>query len=128
MAREEGDWTIGSLEEFLDLSEAEVRFIDLKIALGDAVREVRKAKRMSQTKLAARLETSQAQVARMERGRTSVDGMLQALIALGETGQEIGAVLARFDDATKPTRRRKGPAAGGRRKKRRPQTGEKKRA
>lgn len=88
-------WRVGSAEEFLNLSPAEVAFIDVKHALHASVRELRLAQNLSQTALAKRLESSQSRVAKMEAGDSSVsvDLLLRALFELGATPRDIAAII-----------------------------------
>ena len=78
-------WVEGTVQEFLNLSDADMEYIETKLALSRQLRAVRARKRLTQTKLAAALQTSQARVARMEKGDPSVslDLLIRALLALG---------------------------------------------
>ena len=55
---EEAGWKIGSTEEFLNLTPEETAYIDLKIALGNSVRQTRAHKKMTQSELAALLQSA----------------------------------------------------------------------
>ncbi len=78
---------VASVQEFLNLSDAEVRLIDLRIQLARELRERRTARRVTQAQLAKLLGTSQPRVATMEAGdpQTSLEALLRALIVLGAT-------------------------------------------
>ncbi|HXK39524.1 MAG TPA: hypothetical protein VJ837_01710, partial [Candidatus Paceibacterota bacterium] len=52
---EKAGWKVGTTEEFLGLSAEEVRYIELKLALSDAVRRQRSNAGLSQEELAKRL-------------------------------------------------------------------------
>jgi DNA-binding XRE family transcriptional regulator len=65
-------WTVGAAREFLGLSEAEARFIELKLGLSGSLREHRRRLRLSQENLAKRLRCSQSHGAKMEAGDPSV--------------------------------------------------------
>jgi transcriptional regulator with XRE-family HTH domain len=69
----------------LDLSDADIEYIETKRSLSRLLREVRAKKKLTQTEVAARLNTSQSRVAKMESSDPSVssDLLLQALFRLG---------------------------------------------
>ena len=82
-----------SLTEFLDLKPGEEALIDIKSDLSDAVRQLREQNSVTQAELAARLQSSQPRVAHLERGVGSIDLFLRALILLGATPVQIGAIM-----------------------------------
>jgi ribosome-binding protein aMBF1 (putative translation factor) len=88
-------WKIGSAQEFLRLSNDEVALIDMKLALGRAVRARRTRKRMSQADLALRIRSSQSRVAKMESGdvTVSIDLLIRTLLALGASRRELARSL-----------------------------------
>lgn len=100
-------WSVGSVAEFLDLTPEEVRFIEFKLALTDALRRRRAAMRLTQVALAKRLGSSQSRVAKMEAGdpTVSIDLLLRSLFALGVGTREIAQSVSR------PPRRRRRVAA-----------------
>jgi DNA-binding XRE family transcriptional regulator len=65
-------WKIGTVKEFLGLSDEESAYIELKIKLAAGLRERRRQKGLSQLDLAAKLQSSQSRVAKMEAGDPSV--------------------------------------------------------
>jgi len=69
----------------------------LKLVLRDQFRERRRRLRLSQQAVAKRLGSSQSRVAKMEAGDPSVslDLLIRALLALGETPRSLGRVIAR---------------------------------
>ena len=89
-------WKLGSAQEFLDLSEEEVAFIEMKLDLGRRLKEQRKRKRLSQAELARRINSSQSRVAKMEAGDASVsiDLLIKSLLALGTSRKELGSSIA----------------------------------
>jgi ribosome-binding protein aMBF1 (putative translation factor) len=93
---EEAGYTVTDTQEFLGLSDAEMAYIDLHIALSDAVRDRRKAEGLTQQALATRLGSSQSRVAKMEAGDTSVslDLLVRALLATGATIADIADVIS----------------------------------
>jgi DNA-binding XRE family transcriptional regulator len=78
---------VATVQEFLGLSDAEVRLVDLRIQLTRELRERRTARKVTQAQLARLLGTSQPRVAAMEAGdpQTSLEALLRALIVLGAT-------------------------------------------
>ena len=88
-------WRFGTVEEFLQLTPEEMVYIDVKIRLSEAVRELRRKEALSQTELAQRLRSSQSRVAKMEAGdpSVSIDLLTRSLIALGASPQDIARVI-----------------------------------
>jgi predicted XRE-type DNA-binding protein len=95
-ALEADGWKIGSAQEFLGLSDEEVALIDLKLALGRALKERRVRQRLSQAEVASRIRSSQSRVAKMESGdvTVSIDLLIRTLLALGASRKELGRSLA----------------------------------
>lgn len=96
-------WVVGSAADFLELSPEETRYVEMKLALTDALRNRRTAKRLTQTALAKRLGSSQSRVAKMEAGdpTVSVDLLLRSLLTLGASPRDIAESISR------PRRRRR---------------------
>src|SRR5918992_2492870 len=88
-------WKVGTLEEFLGLSDEESAYIDLKIKLAAGLRERRRKKGLSQLDLAAKLRSSQSRVAKMEAGDPSVslDLLIRSLISLGASERELSQII-----------------------------------
>jgi len=95
MKKLKNGWVEGSTREFLNLSEADLAYIETKRALAACLRELRKKQHLTQQALAARLETSQSRVAKMEAGDSSVsiDLLVQSLFRIGATRRQLAAVL-----------------------------------
>ncbi len=93
---EEAGWKIGSTEEFLNLTPEEAAYINLKIALGNSVRQTRAHKKMTQSELAALLRSSQSRVAKMEAGDPSVslDLLIRSLLSLGLSRENLALLIA----------------------------------
>ena len=53
-------WKVGGSEEFLGLSDEEIAYIELKLALGDQLRAMRERKVITQTALAKLIGSSQS--------------------------------------------------------------------
>src|ERR1041385_311090 len=84
-------WKETTVQEFLSLSKADVRYIEMKLALSRQLRVVRKRRRLTQTRAAALLKTSQSRLARMEAGDPSVslDLLVRGLFALGASPRDL---------------------------------------
>jgi DNA-binding transcriptional regulator YiaG len=88
-------WVEGSVKEFLDLSEADVEFIETRRALSRLLKEVREKHHLTQVQVAARLRTSQSRVAKMENAdpTVSADLLLQSLFRLGLKRKELAEAI-----------------------------------
>lgn len=89
-------WKIGSAKEFLGLSPEEAEYIELKLALGESLREQRKRRRLTQAQLARLVESSQSRVAKMEAGDPSVslDLLVKSLLTLGVSKRDLAKMLS----------------------------------
>jgi ribosome-binding protein aMBF1 (putative translation factor) len=94
---ESAGWTLGSAEEFLELSPEEAALVELRLSLSQALREKRSRRRMSQQTLAKKLGSSQSRVAKMEAADSSVsmDLLIRALLAAGATRRDIARAIQR---------------------------------
>lgn len=94
---EAAGWAVGSVSEFLDLSEADAIFIELKLALSRSLRDRRKMAGLSQVQLAERLQSSQSRVAKMETGDPSVsmDLLVCSLLLLGTSSADLAKIIRR---------------------------------
>ena len=88
-------WVEGSVKEFLDLSEADVEFIETRRALSRLLKQVREKHHLTQVQVAARLRTSQSRVAKMESAdpTVSADLLLQSLFRLGLKRKELAEAI-----------------------------------
>ena len=73
-------WKVGSAREFLNLSDEEAAFVELKLTLSASLKACRTNQGLSQSELAKRLRSSQSRVAKMEASDPAVllDGLLCA--------------------------------------------------
>ena len=94
---EKAGFRIGSVKEFLQLSDEEVAFVELKLALATFLREVRNRDGVTQTEIARRLGSSQSRVAKMEAAdpSVSIDLLIRTLLALGVSRKRVGQVISR---------------------------------
>ena len=89
-------WKTGSVAEFLDLSDEESAYIEMKLALSEKLRERRLRKKLTQAELAKAIESSQSRVAKMEAGdpSVSIDLLVKSLLALGVSKKELGRTIS----------------------------------
>ena len=86
---------IGDAKDFLGLSPEESAYIDMKMALSQALVQKRKQQRLTQLELARKLNSSQSRVAKMEKGdpTVSVDLLVKALLAMGANNKSIAKTI-----------------------------------
>lgn len=92
---ETAGWAVGSVQEFLGLSEADAVLIEMKLALSRSLRERRQQRGLSQDQLAKLLQSSQSRVAKMEAGDPSVsmDLLVSSLLLLGASPTDLAKVI-----------------------------------
>ena len=95
MKKLKNGWIEGSVKDFLDLSDADVEYIETRRALSRLFKEVRGRLHLTQVEVAARLRTSQSRVAKMEKAdpTVSADLLLQSLFRLGLKRKELAAAI-----------------------------------
>lgn len=89
-------WKIGDTQEFLGLSDEEMEYIEIKLALSQKVRQLRLDKNMTQEQTAKIIGSSQSRVAKIEAGdpTVSIDLQVKSLIALGASREELADVFS----------------------------------
>lgn len=94
-------WQLGTAAEFLSLSDEEVAVIELKLALGSALKARRQKKRLTQAALAKAISSSQSRVAKMEAGDPSVslDLLVKSMLTLGASRREVANVIGRGNNS-----------------------------
>ena len=92
---EKRGWAVGTVADFLALSPEEAAFVEIKLALSDALRARRQQVQLSQTHVAKQIGSSQSRVAKMEAGDPSVtlDLLIRALLALGATKKTVARTI-----------------------------------
>ena len=92
---EAAGWKQTNIKELLSLTDADVEYIETKLALTKNLRTLRHKKGVTQTELARQMHTSQARVARIEAGdpTVTIDQMLRAYFSLGATRRELAKAL-----------------------------------
>ena len=88
-------WKVGDARDLLQLTDDEVTYIELKLALGDQLKTMREKKAITQVELAKLLSSSQSRVAKMESGdpSVSIDLLVKGLLALGATRKQIAGAM-----------------------------------
>lgn len=92
---EAAGWRLGSAGAFLGLSEQELRYVEIKLALSEKVREVRQGRNLTQAQAAKLAGSSQSRLAKMEAGdpAVSVDLLVKTLIALGISNRDLARTI-----------------------------------
>jgi DNA-binding XRE family transcriptional regulator len=92
----EKGWRVGSTQDFLELTDAELAYIDLRLALARALREQRRQSQSTQTQVARMIHSNQSRVAKMESGDASVslDLLIRSLLTLGITRDDLAQTIA----------------------------------
>jgi DNA-binding XRE family transcriptional regulator len=95
-------WKVGDTQGFLELSDAEIALIDVRVSLACELRRRRRLKKISQASLARRVGSSQSRVAKMEAGdpSVSIDLLVRTLLSTGSSPRDIGRVIARAGSRT----------------------------
>lgn len=93
---EAAGWRVGSARIFLELSDEEASFVELKLALARGLRTRRERRGLTQSQLAKMIESSQSRVAKMESGDRSVslDLLVRSLLVTGASKREIARIIA----------------------------------
>ncbi len=88
---------VGDVTDFLELTEEDVRLIELRLALSRKAKEVRRRKHLTQVEVAKRIQSSQSRVAKIEAGdrSVSIDLLVRALFKLGVSKEELAEAIAR---------------------------------
>jgi len=92
-------WTIGDTRDFLELTDAEADFIEMKLALAQDLRARRLEQHLNQTQVARIVGSSQSRVAKMEAADPSVslDLLVKSLLKLGAARKDLAKALSRTE-------------------------------
>ena len=95
MKKLKNGWVEGSVQDFLELTDAEAAYVETRAALGRRLRKERNKKDLTQAELAAALKTSQSRIAKMEKADPSVslDLIIQALFKIGVSRKALAAAM-----------------------------------
>jgi len=93
---EKKGWKIGSTAEFLNLSEEETSYIELKLKLSTNLRKLRTEQKLPQVEPAKILKSSQSRAANLEIGdpSASLDLIIRSLLALSSSNKEIARAIS----------------------------------
>jgi ribosome-binding protein aMBF1 (putative translation factor) len=107
---EKAGWKVGGVRDFLGLSDEEARYIELKLALSDALREQRYSIGLSQEELAKRIGSSQSRVSKMEKAdpTVSLDLLIRSMLAAGATRRDISKAIHEVPASSRTKRRKAG--------------------
>jgi len=86
---EASGWKVGSAADFLELTNEEAAYVELKLKLANSLKKMRIKRHLTQQQLATKIDSSQSRVAKMETGDQSVslDLLIKSLLAPGFTDQ-----------------------------------------
>jgi len=89
-------YRVGDADQLLGLSREEAEYIELKIALSQALIDRRKKIKLTQTQLAKKLKSSQSRIAKMEKGDPSVsmDLLIKSLLIIGADKKSIAKAIS----------------------------------
>jgi DNA-binding XRE family transcriptional regulator len=92
---EKKGWRVGSAEQFLNLTDEESEYIELKLRLSQAFKRIRQEKGLTQGETARVLRSSQSRVAKIEAGdpSVSIDLLVRALFTMGTSRKELGRLV-----------------------------------
>jgi DNA-binding transcriptional regulator YiaG len=87
----ETGWVEGSVQDFLQLSDADMEFVETRLAASRLLKATRQAKKLTQQVAASKLHTSQSRLAKMEAGDSSVslDLLFRSLFSLGVSRKDL---------------------------------------
>jgi len=94
-------WKIGSAADFLELTDEDAAYIELKLKLANLLKATRTQQHFTQKDFANQIHSSQSRVAKMETGDRSVslDLLIKSLLALGVSNEDIGKAIINSEAA-----------------------------
>jgi DNA-binding XRE family transcriptional regulator len=89
------EWVEGSVQDFLQLSNADMELIETRLAASRLLKATRQRRKLTQQALAAKLHTSQSRLAKMEAGDPSVslDLIFKSLFSLGISRKRLASAF-----------------------------------
>ena len=89
-------WKVGTTKEFLQLTDEEEAYIELRLKLAEGLKSRRSNKGLTQIQLAQAIHSSQSRVAKMEAGdpTVSLDLLVKSLLALGASNRDLAKIIA----------------------------------
>src|SRR5438876_553375 len=93
---EAAGWKVGTAAEFLELNKQEAAFVEMKLALARCLHALRIRRKLSQSRVAELVGSSQSRVAKMESGdpSVSIDLLLRSVLAIGGSPAAVVRALA----------------------------------
>lgn len=93
---EKAGWKMGSTYDFLEMTDEEASYVELKLALSDAVRRLRRRRHLTQVQLAELMRSSQSRVAKAEAADASVslDLLIRSLLTLGASNRDLADLIS----------------------------------
>jgi len=93
---EAAGWKAGDARDFLELTDAEAAFIEMKLALAADLKARRLELHLNQTQVARMVGSSQSRVAKMEAAdpSVSIDLLIRSLLKLGVGREEVAKAVA----------------------------------
>ncbi len=90
-------WVLGSIKEFLGLSDEEAALVEIKLALSKLLKEQRAVSGISQVELAKRIGSSQSRIAKLEAvdPSASVDLLMRSALGAGATTEDIAKAISK---------------------------------
>ena len=90
-------WRVGSASEFLNFTDEESAYIELRLKLAQGLKVRRSSQGLTQSDLAKAIRSSQSRVAKMEAGdpTVSLDLLVKSLLRLGASNRELAQIIAR---------------------------------
>ena len=92
---QQAGFKVGTVQEFLGLSDEEMALIELKVRLVGMLRQVRQARGLRQQDLADLISSSQSRIAKIEAGDAdvSLDLICKALFSMGVSRQQLARTI-----------------------------------
>ena len=99
-ALEKKGFKVGSPADFLEMSPEEEAYIEIRLEISWLIKIQRNKRGWTQKQLARAIGSSQSRIAKMEAGdpSTSLDLMIKALLRVGVSKKQLGALLAENQD------------------------------
>lgn len=89
-------WRVGTVKDFLGLSDDEASFVELRLRLADSLKSRRRRRNLTQAAFAKLIQSSQSRVAKMEGGDPSVtlDLLIRSLLTLGASSRDLARTIS----------------------------------
>ncbi len=93
---EAAGWKSGSAYDFLEMTDEESSYVELKLTLSAAVRKLRRQRHLTQVQLAELMRSSQSRVAKAEAGDASVtlDLLIRSILILGASNRDLADLIS----------------------------------